>query len=57
MKLTTRLFGITYRFDSVREVLARANEARSGDELAGLSARSERERVAAKMVLGRSDAE
>lgn len=51
MKLSTRLFATTYRFDSVREVLARANEARSGDDLAGLAARSERERVAAKMVL------
>jgi ethanolamine ammonia-lyase large subunit len=51
MKLSTRLFGTSYRFDSVREVLARANEARSGDELANLAARSERERIAAKMVL------
>ncbi len=51
MKLSTRLFGKTYRFGTVREVLARANEARSGDELAGIAARSEQERVAAKMVL------
>ncbi|MFI5352320.1 MAG: ethanolamine ammonia-lyase subunit EutB [Candidatus Binatales bacterium] len=51
MKLKTRLFGTSYGFRSVREVLARANEARSGDELAGLAARSERERIAAKMVL------
>src|SRR5215469_16037233 len=51
MKLSTRLFGASYRFDSVREVLARANEARSGDELANLAARSERERIAAKLVL------
>ena len=51
MKLATRLFGKSYRFTSVREVLARANEARSGDELAGIAARSEQERVAAKMVL------
>ncbi len=51
MKLKTRLFGTTYGFRSVREVLARANEARSGDELAGLAARSERERIAAKIVL------
>ena len=51
MKLTTRLFGKSYRFNSVRDVLARANEARSGDELAGIAARSEQERVAAKMVL------
>src|SRR5882757_2662619 len=51
MKLSTRLFGTGYRFRSVREVLARANEARSGDELAGIAARSERERIAAKTVL------
>ncbi len=51
MKLSTRLFGKSYRFASVRDVLARANEARSGDELAGIAARSEQERVAAKMVL------
>jgi ethanolamine ammonia-lyase large subunit len=51
MKLSTRLFGKSYKFKSIKEVLARANEARSGDELAGIAARSERERVAAKMVL------
>ncbi len=51
MKLSARLFGTTYRFDSVRDVLARANEDRSGDRLAGIAARSERERIAAKMVL------
>ncbi len=51
MKLSTRLFGKTYRFKTVKEVLARANEARSGDELAGIAARSEQERIAAKMVL------
>jgi ethanolamine ammonia-lyase large subunit len=51
MKLSTRLFGKSYRFKSVKDVLARANEARSGDELAGIGAKSERERVAAKMVL------
>ncbi|MDO8434378.1 MAG: ethanolamine ammonia-lyase subunit EutB [Candidatus Binatus sp.] len=51
MKLSTRLFGTGYRFRSVRELLARANEARSGDELAGIAARSEKERIAAKTVL------
>jgi ethanolamine ammonia-lyase large subunit len=51
MKLSTRLFGASYRFRSVRELLARANEARSGDELAGIAARSEKERIAAKTVL------
>src|SRR5208283_5564079 len=51
MKLTTRLFGKSYKFKSIKDVLARANEMRSGDELAGIAARSEQERVAAKMVL------
>jgi ethanolamine ammonia-lyase large subunit len=51
VRLHTRLFGKTYRFKSVKELLGRANEARSGDELAGIAARSEREGVAAKMVL------
>ena len=51
MKLSTRLLDATYRFRSVKEVLARANEARSGDELAGIAARSEQERIAAKAVL------
>ncbi len=51
MKLTTRLFGKSYKFKSIKDVLARANEARSGDELAGLAAQSEQERIAAKMLL------
>ena len=51
MKLSTRLFGASYRFRSIKELLARANEARSGDELAGIAARSEQERIAAKTVL------
>jgi ethanolamine ammonia-lyase large subunit len=51
MKLKTRLFGKGYSFRSIKELLARANEARSGDELAGIGARSEQERIAAKIVL------
>src|ERR1700719_2465185 len=51
MKLSTRLLGKSYRFRSIKELLARANEARSGDELAGIAARSEQERIAAKTVL------
>jgi ethanolamine ammonia-lyase large subunit len=51
MKLSTRLLGKTWRFRSIKEVLARANEARSGDELAGIAAGSEQERIAAKAVL------
>ena len=38
-------------FDDLREVLAKANEEKSGDQLAGIAATSEQERVAAKLVL------
>jgi len=38
-------------FADLREVFAKANEEKSGDQLAGISARSERERVAAKRQL------
>jgi ethanolamine ammonia-lyase large subunit len=38
-------------FADLREVFAKANEEKSGDQLAGIAARSERERVAAKLVL------
>ena len=38
-------------FRDLRELLAKANEEKSGDQLAGLGARSERERVAAKRKL------
>jgi ethanolamine ammonia-lyase large subunit len=40
-----------FHFDSLRELLARANEEKSGDHLAGIAARSEQERVAAKQAL------
>ena len=51
MKLKTTLLGKTYQFSSVKEVLAKANEEKSGDKLAGLAAESAQERVAAKVVL------
>ena len=51
MKLSTRLFGQTYNFKNVKEVLAKANEPRSGDVLAGVAAQSSQERIAAKQVL------
>jgi ethanolamine ammonia-lyase large subunit len=51
MKLTTRLFGKTYQFRDVKDVLAKANEPRSGDVLAGIAAETAQERVAAKHVL------
>lgn len=51
MILKTRLFGNTYEFASIKEVLAKANEEKSGDKLAGVAANSSEERVAAKVVL------
>ena len=38
MKLKTTLFGNVYQFKDVKEVLAKANELRSGDVLAGVIA-------------------
>ena len=51
MKLKTTLLGKTYTFQSIKEVLAKANEEKTGDKLAGLAAQSAQERVAAKVVL------
>ena len=51
MVLKTTLLGKTYTFRDVKEVLAKANEEKSGDALAGLAAADARERVAAKVVL------
>jgi len=41
----------TFAFRDLRDLLAKANEEKSGDQLAGIAARSERERVAAKRKL------
>ncbi|MCQ4345913.1 ethanolamine ammonia-lyase subunit EutB [Pseudomonas stutzeri] len=43
--------GQTWRFDGLRELLAKATPARSGDYLAGVAAASAAERVAAQMAL------
>ena len=51
MILKTKLFGHVYEFKSIREVMAKANEEKSGDKLAGIAAESAEERVAAKVVL------
>ena len=51
MILKTTLFGKTYQFADVKEVLNKAGEHRSGDVLAGVAAASLEERVAAKHVL------
>ena len=51
MKLKTTLLGKTYQFRSVKDVMAKANEEKTGDQLAGLAAETAQERVAAKVVL------
>lgn len=51
MKLYTKLFSKNYEFGSVKEVLAKANEQKSGDALAGIGAENAKERIAAKYVL------
>ncbi len=51
MKLKTTLLGKTYVFRDIKDVLAKANEEKTGDSLAGLAAESAQERVAAKVVL------
>ncbi len=40
-----------FNFSDLRELFAKANEEKSGDQLAGIAARSDRERVAAKRKL------
>lgn len=51
MSLTARIGNVGYRFGSLREVLAKASPARSGDALAGIAAASATERMAARLVL------
>ena len=43
--------GQRHRFDSLRELMAKATPRRSGDELAGVAAESAEERVAAQLCL------
>ncbi len=51
MRLSATIRGIGYTFASVKEVLAKANPPKSGDDLAKVSARDAVERVAARAVL------
>ena len=51
MNLKTTIGGITYQFADLRDLLAKANEEKSGDRLAGLAAETVQERIAAKYVL------
>src|ERR1700677_3342085 len=51
MLLRHTINSVTYRFDGLKELLAKATAARSGDELAGVAAKRAVERGAARIVL------
>ncbi|MBN1921893.1 MAG: ethanolamine ammonia-lyase subunit EutB [Anaerolineae bacterium] len=51
MLLRTRLLGQTYEFGNIKELLAKANEEKSGDRQAGIAAATVTERMAARFVL------
>ncbi|ADJ16591.1 ethanolamine ammonia-lyase subunit EutB [Halalkalicoccus jeotgali] len=53
MSYTSTITGGSQAFESIPEVLAKANEEKTGDQLAGIAADSEAERVAAKDALSR----
>jgi len=51
LNLKAKVYNKIFTFNSVKEVLAKANEEKSGDMLAGIGSASASERVAAKLVL------
>jgi ethanolamine ammonia-lyase large subunit len=51
MRLTATMHGRSFTFRSVREVLAKASEPKSGDQYTGVAAGSNLERVVARYVL------
>jgi len=53
LNLSAKVYNKSFTFNSVKEVLAKANEEKSGDMLAGIGAASASERVAARLVLSR----
>lgn len=52
MKLQINLGGVHYSFKSLKELLAKANEEKSGDRLANIAAETVQERIAAKYLVG-----
>ncbi|PXW16025.1 ethanolamine ammonia-lyase subunit EutB [Paraburkholderia caballeronis] len=54
MSYTETIGSRTYRFADLKTLLAKASPLRSGDQLAGIAAASEEERVAAKMALAQT---
>lgn len=51
MAFAHTISGMTYRFEDLKDLLAKATPRRSGDELAGVAASSEIERAAARFAL------
>src|SRR5215831_4456956 len=51
MRLSATVRSKNFSFRDVRDVMAKSNEEKSGDALAGVAATSALERVAAKLVL------
>lgn len=51
MILKAKVYSKVFIFKSLKEVMSKANEEKSGDELVGIAATSASERVAAKLVL------
>lgn len=51
MELTAKAGNSDYTFRDIREVMAKANEKKAGDSLAGIGAENGLERIAAKRVL------
>jgi ethanolamine ammonia-lyase large subunit len=51
MRRTSTLAGRSHTFADLRDLLAKASPARSGDQLAGIAADTEHERVAAQLCL------
>lgn len=51
MKSKITLLNKTYQFSSLKEIFAKANEEKSGDQLAGIAANDAQERLAARHLL------
>src|SRR5271156_3802024 len=51
MRLRRKIRDVTYHFEGLRDLLAKASPYRSGDALAGIAAESGEQRAAAQMTL------
>lgn len=51
MRKKITLLNQTYQFNSLKEIMAKANEEKSGDQLAGIGATDSKERLAARHLL------